>query len=695
MTDRKLKRREFLRLSSIVTVGAVAAACAPAPTAAPVEEAKPPATEAPQQAVPTATTAKVEEPVVETVEAPATSREPPLLASRVQSGQLPPLDERLPEQPLVVNVEKIGTYGGEIRMIHFDTTWFVSNYGMNAERMLHYSAEDTSTIVPNIFESWEVSPDGKTFTIKLRKGMKWSDGELLTTEDVRFWWEDWVNNDEISWGTEWQWTFGGEQAKLAFIDDLTFSITFAKPFGNFPAHLTRWHQTDIIVCSHYLKKFHKKYVDQAELDKMVSEMGLESWANLFWAKNEWGAGIWVGPENILEYPTISPWIIVDVPKEGLYVWERNPYYWKVDPEGNQLPYVDNMRYDYIQNTENAKLKLIQGEIDYLGPHDVTGAQYAFYKENEKTGNYITADYISCMTDRYALNPQFVLPEDPVLEKIVNDGRFVKALNVAIDREEINEALFFGMAKMGQLAPMPTSKYYKEKYGTAWAQYDPDLARQLLDEMGLKPGPDGIRLRPDGERLTYMIEHAGIRVGVEVHRFTEMVTSYWREVGIDAYTKEINENLWYERMELGQVHCGVWHQDRCTDMLLPIDMTFWIPVGELKGGPSSFWVNWYTSDTKEGDNLREPPDFIKQLFEYHEVVQSTLDENERVASAQKIFDYLAENPMAVGFILECPAPLLFNKNLRNLPPAKSVVGWDTYGISTYHPEGFYYEGGVRA
>jgi peptide/nickel transport system substrate-binding protein len=696
MVDRKLKRRDFLKLTSVAAAGAVAAACAPQAAQPQTEPTKPPA----PAAAATSTPVRAEEKAVETVVAPEVSKEPPSLEALVQSGQLPPVDERLPADPLVVSGREngVGTYGGEIRMIHFDPVWMVSNYGMNAERMLHYSDADLKTIVPNIFESWEVTPDGRTYTIRMRRGMKWSDGSPVTTEDMRFWWEDILNEPELSGGVGWQWRFGGEKAVFDFMDDFTFRITFAKSFGNFAAHLTRFQQGDMMVCSSYLKQFHAKYADAAELERMYKANSQENWGQLFWSKNGWGTGIWQGPDNVLEFPTLSPWIVTGRPQEGLYLWDRNPYYWKVDVEGNQLPYVDKMRFDYVTNTEAVKIKIVQGELDYVGPHDVTVAQYPFYKENEGKSNYVVGDYLSCMTDRYTLFPQHNLTEDPVLEALVQDPehRFVKALSVAIDRDEINESLFYGQAKPGQIAPMPVSKYYKPEYAQAWAQYDPELANQLLDELGLdRRDSNGIRLRPDGQPLKYNIEHAGERVGVETHKWTEMIVNFWRDIGIDATTKQIQSALYDERLVNGQIHCGAWHQDRCTDMLLHIEMRWFIPIQPYQGGAGQLWGRWYQAADKNAEGLVEPPDSIKALYEKHDKIAEVVDENQRVALAQEIFDWLAENPLAIGFVSESPAPLLFNKNLRNLPRPKVPVGWDSYGINTYHPEAFYYEGGVRA
>ena len=695
---RKLSRRRFLGMSAAATAGAIAAGCGGKEK---IVETVVQTVVQKETVVQTVTEKEtvVQEQIVEvTVEPSAT--EPPFLADRVAAGELPPLKERLPVTPAVVGGrDAIGVYGGEIRMIHLDPVWMTENYDLNAERMLHYSDIDLRTIVPNILESWEVTPDGKTYTLHLREGMKWSDGEPLTTEDIRFWWEDVQLNTELNASPAWQFRFGGPNMQVEIVDDVTVKFTYATTFGNFPAHLTRWEvPNQIMVPAHYFKQFHATYTDQAELDAMATELGLEGWAAVFNNRWGWGMGHWQGPDHVAAggYPVIAPWWIVSRPAEGLFLWERNPYYWKVDLAGNQLPYIDTMRFDYVTDAEGVTLKIVQGELDLVGQHSVTMAQYPLYKENEAKSNFKVGDYLSCMSDRYALFPQHYLVDDPVLTEIINHPNFVKALSVAIDRGEINESLFFGTARMGQISPMPSSKYYKEKYGSAWAQYDPDLANQLLDEMGLdERDSGGFRLRPDGQRLTFNIEHAGERVGPVTDKLTEMIVTQWLDIGIEATTKQVQESLYTEDMLAYRVHCGVWHADRCTDMLLHIQPQWFIPTGDGNQGTAcAAWVAWYNAADRTDPELIQPPDEVKKLYDLFDQMTSVVDEDERVALGQQIFDYLADNPLEIGLVLECPAPLLFNKNMRNLPRPKVPIGWDTYGLSTYHPEAFFYEGGVR-
>lgn len=308
MEKREIKRRDFLKVSATAVLGVVASACGVTTTPTPqiIKEIQTVEVEVEKEKIVEATKiVEVEKEVQVTIEVPKGKEEPPFFQAKVTAGELPPIDERLPENPVVVGGrDAIGVYGGEIRMMHFDTVWMTSNYDLNAERLLHYSDIDLRTIVGNIFEGWEVTPDGKEYVFSMRKGMKWSDGEPVTSEDVRFFVEDFWFNTELNGSAPWQFRFGGDNMKLEVIDEYTFKITFAGPYGNFPAQVTRMEPNNwasLITPSHYMKQFLPKYTDQAELDKKAVELGLESWSALAWARlSQWGCGVWRGDDWILE-----------------------------------------------------------------------------------------------------------------------------------------------------------------------------------------------------------------------------------------------------------------------------------------------------------------------------------------------------------------------------------------------------------
>lgn len=666
MKQYKLSRRTFLRASAVAAAGPLLVACG--------QQAVPAPAEAP---------AAAEQPAAPVVTGDGRYGEAPMLAERVQAGQLPPVDERLPVNPAIVTGrDAIGEYGGNVRQIHLAPESFVSQYGWWAERMLVYSDRDLSTLEPNILESWEPNDDATVFTLTLRQGMKWSDGEPVTTEDVRFWYEDFLMNEDLSPSLNIRWRHGGERMQLEVIDDTTFRVIFAAPFGDFPHRLTRDHAPTWLMPSHYLKQFHINYRPQEELEALIQEAGFEQWHQLFNSRNV--ARVWSSAGE-LALPVIFPWLIKEIPSPGTVLLERNPYYWKVDEAGNQLPYLDTIRVDLVNNHENATLKIIQGELDYVGPHDVSIARYPLYKENEAAQSYVVGDYVSCMTDRYILLPNHTHP-DLALREVINHPNFVRALSVAMNRDEINESLYFGLATMGQANVVPGGKYYQEEVSQAWAQYDPDLANQLLDEMGLdQRDAEGYRLRPDGERVRIRIEHAGPRVGVATAEFAELVSAFWQEVGIDASSEELQEQLWTARLNANEMDCWIWHNDRCTDLLFPIDPSFFMPIQSWHGH-APLWSQWYETEGRQGE---EPPDNIQERYRIYDQMRSTPSEDERVELGKQLLRIHADQPLVIGTVTACPAPLIFNERMRNLPRPGVPVGWDTYGISTYHPEAFFY------
>jgi peptide/nickel transport system substrate-binding protein len=676
MSEKKISRREFIKLSAVGLASAAMVA-----TSAPTKSAS---SQAPQIRE---VSGKADGEVY------SLYHEAPELRGKVTQGALPSVELRLPEHPLVVSgVKEIGTYGGMIRMIHKDPVWFISNYDLNSDRILQYSDQDLRTIEANIFESWQVSSDAREWTFHMRSGMKWSDGSPLTSEDIRFWWEDVMNNLELAPWVPKEFRIGGSRMVVTIIDAYTLKFIFAASFGNFTTHLTRYQPfTSVLLPSAYMKQFHVDYADPAKLSQLITQYGFTTWVELFNYMNQWGEGTWVAQANPTQIPVLSAWHIVSNQQTGVFLWERNPYYWKIDLVGNQLPYISGLRFDLVSNDTEVKSRLSQGQIDLLGQHDVSMADYPYYQAHTAQGNYIIGDYLSCMVDRYVLFPQHYIAGDSVLTDIVNHPNFVKALSVAINREAINQVLFYNLANMGQMSVMPNSKYYKAAYGTAWAQYDKPLANQLLDAMGLdKRDSENYRLRSDGQRLTFTIEHAGERIGPSAAAFADAVASYWRAVDIDSMAVSEDESIYGQHMSNYQVHCAIWPADRCTDMLWHIDPCWFIPTNNGQQGTAcSAWANWYTAEDRSDPNLIVPPLAIQTLYGYFDQMTTTQSETERVQYGQQILDYLAANPLEIGVVLDCPAPLLFNKFMRNLPPAKAPIGWDTYGLSTYHPETFFF------
>jgi peptide/nickel transport system substrate-binding protein len=612
--------------------------------------------------------------------------EAPMLAELVKAGKLPPVDQRLPKNPAVLEpVEKVGKYGGTVRMIRNAPESFISNYDWLVERGLRISHKDRKTIEPNVIESWKISRDGTEFTLKIREGLRWSDGAPVTTEDVRFWYEDVLCNTELTPVFPRQiWSHGGKPVKCEIVDKYTFKLKFAKPFGTFPLWLTRLEMgTNIIVPSHALKKYHIKYAKKEDLERLMKEYKYDQWFQLF-SRFYDDAGIWDATAEA-RWPTLSPWVIAERPSPGVVVLERNPYYWKVDTEGNQLPYIDKIRTELVNQVETMNMKVISGELDWLGQHDTSIAYYPIYKKHEKDGDYRVLLWEGTMTDKYFLLPNHTHP-DPVMRKLICNPLFKRALSLAINRDEINQVLYFGLAKPSAATVVPWSSYYEEKFSKAYAEYNPQEANKLLDSLGLnKRDKDGYRLRPDGKRLSIVITHSGTRVGTATDKFVDMIAGYWRDIGIDAKPNQVDEQLRIARYQANELDMFVWHLDRTTDMLFPIDPIWFIPM--LDGWSyGRLWEQWYNTQGKRGER---PPEDVLKLYDIYEKMQETTSEKERIRLGRMILDAVARNLYVIGVVTDVPVPLVVSNRLRNVPE-KGVIGWDTFGISLYHPEQFFIE-----
>ncbi|NLA52481.1 MAG: ABC transporter substrate-binding protein, partial [Alcaligenaceae bacterium] len=452
---------------------------------------------------------------------PTEFSEAPMLAEKVKAGELPAVEERLPKQPKVTNEMppelleyEIGRYGGVLRTVTHSVNWDADVFVICNEPLINTPGILGEEFTPNVLRDYEVSQDQKEFTFYLREGLKWSDGHPVTTEDIRFTYEDVLLNEELTPVFPNYLKSGnkadGTPMKLDIIDDYTFKISFDEPYGGFLVELAiqGWRgYTDLLKPKHYLQQFHPKYTPEEELKKLIEEHEYETWVQLFGFKDitNWE----LTREEAIGFPVLYPWMLVSV-QEGVYTFERNPYYFKVDPAGNQLPYIDKIVSTQVQDAEMAVMKQIAGEVDFAR-ETMAMTKIPLYKENEKNGytTYMAKMHVT-PTDIF-LNLTY---EDPVWRQVVRDVRFRQALNYAIDKEEIIDSIYYGFAEASQMIP---------------SEYDPDKANQLLDEMGLdKRDAQGFRLGPDGKRFTINFEIQN--VAPDIVPFTELIVEFWLNVG---------------------------------------------------------------------------------------------------------------------------------------------------------------------
>lgn len=580
--------------------------------------------------------------------------ESPMLTDKVEAGELPPVEDRLPQDVLVLEgLEGIGQYGGMWRTGYVSAAqWTQPVSGIFGPPALARSAPD-GQIIPNLAKSWELSEDAMEYTLYLREGVKWSDGEPFTADDFIFWYEAEFGNEYIMPSPPARWAPGGEPMQMEKIDDYTVHFTFAAPHPIFPNFIKR-HGHYINQPKHFMSQFHPDFADSDELDALLDEYGLDQWWQLYDLKSE--QIYWRSTNQQPDQPVLQPYVVVER-TDDLVFFERNPYYYKVDAEGNQLPYIDELRAEAVSDSELKELKAIAGDWDY---HDGQASSLPMYIENEEAGDFKTYVWQDSQMAVDSPHPNMT-HQDPVLREIFQDARFRQALSLAIDRDEINELVYFNQAEPRQGTVIPPSPLFKQEYKEAYADYDVDRANAKLDDMGLERGPDGIRLRPDGEPLRFVLDCRA--TFIDRMATSELLVDYWQELGLDVRLEGIGAEYQYEMIAANEHDVTMWGSRMVGEQMERMIHPF-IPSGgggNPRTGP--LWGQWYESGGTEGE---EPPEWFGYLYDLWDVVQTTTDDEERYDALAQIVEAQAENIWFIGTVGLSPVPMVFNADLRNIP-----------------------------
>jgi peptide/nickel transport system substrate-binding protein len=408
--------------------------------------------------------------------------EAPMLAEMVARGELPPVEERLPENPLVIEpFEEIGTYGGVIRR-GFTGPGDHNNYTRWVYDSLLRFSVDGSEIVPHVLESWEPSEDFRTWTLRLRRGMKWSDGHPFTAEALTFYYDAVLKNPDLTPSVPvWIANHDGTLATMRAVDDYTVEVEFDFPYTLFPLELTFRDGGDHTIAAHlpahYLKQFHPDYGDPAEIERMVREAGLNDWTQLFMQK----AIIQDNPDR----PSTAAWVpYQSTISDQIYTLRRNPYFFAVDPAGNQLPYVDEVQFRFFADVEALNFAAVAGELDMQDRH-MQLTNYPVLVENAERSGYRVITWPTFGGNDAALwvNQQYTA--DPELGEVLANQDFRIALSIGIDREEIRESAFLGLGELRQPVAAPWHPYYPgDEYAFKHTEFDPARANEILDSLGL-------------------------------------------------------------------------------------------------------------------------------------------------------------------------------------------------------------------
>ena len=428
---------------------------------------------------------------------------------------------------------------------------------------------------------------------------------------------------------------------------------------------------------HYLEQYHADFQDADKLADMTKEAGFDEWHQLLNNRNRVCSVISCG-----EQPTMQPYVRIASNPQS-HTLERNPYYWKVDPDGNQLPYIDGVTIHVVQDREVLVLKAIQGEFDLFGQNSAL-ADFPVYQENKEKAGYEVYNWL--VTDANQMGIQFNLTiDDPVKREIFRDKRFRIAFSHSIDRDEVNEATQFGLATPMQATVHRMTPWFKEEYANAHIEYDPDRSNRLLDEMGLdKRDAQGFRLMPDGRRLSVTWEYPP-----DTHTWAppvvELVVDYASDIGLEVLVKADDRALYAERVRQNLVEMNEWNVVGFTTTML-IDPRVWVPWRDMDEAVwYTQWLYWYLSDGERGE---EPIAEVKQIREWWEQYTTTVDIAERDRLIDNVLRAHAENAYVIGVIGDVMKPVLVNRNLFNVP-TEGAHGYDAIRFQPNHPEQFFF------
>ena len=596
-----------------------------------------------------------------------------MLLLEVREGKLPPVEKRLPQSPLVVKAEALGKYGGTLNTLvgRSRDTRMLAVYGY--ARLVGYDRQ--LNIVPDILESYEVK-DGRVFTFKLRKGHRWSDGHPFTAEDFRYYWDDVANNRELSpSGPPRDLMVDGELAKFEVLNDVTLRYSWSKPNPHFLPRMAGASPLFIYRPAHYLRRFHKKYSEKV---RQAEAQGRNA--------RRWSA-VHNRMDNMYEsdnprLPTLQPWVNTTRAPADRFVAVRNAYFHRVDEAGLQLPYIDRVVLA-VADSKLIPAKTGAGEAD-LQARDVSFNNYTFLKQGEKINGYRTFLWQPGKGAHFALFPNLNV-NDPVWRAVLRDVRFRRALSLAIDRSLVNQVLYFGLALEMNNTVLPQSPLFREHYRSAWARYDRRNAARLLDEMGLKRGPDGTRRLPDGRPLEIIVETAG--ESTEQTDVLELIRETWREVGIKLFSKPSQREAFRNRVFSGETVMSVWsglENGLATPDTGPEELA---PTAQVQLQWPKFG-QYYETGGKSGERVDIPE--VNQLAELHRAWGASSTGVERTRIWQAMLDLHVEQQFTIGVIAGVPQPVVARDTLMNVPE-KGVYNWDPgafFGI--YRPDSFFFK-----
>ena len=603
---------------------------------------------------------------------------------------LPPLAERLPEEPLVVApYDSVGKYGGTLDALSNATEAGTSDFLSTRHVNLVRYSDDLSTIVPNIAKDWSWNDDFTELTFFLRKGHKWSDGQPFTSADVKFWYDNLALDSNVIEKPKDYVLVGGERMQIETPDETTVVFKLPAPKPGLLAHFAT-HYGQGFQPKHFLGQFHPEI--NADADSHAQSMGFENGYAAI--KAYYGNSDWTDtptpmlnspdlldklPANTM--PTLESHIVIRDTTEGRH-FVANPYFHMVDTQGNQLPYINEQDEIYANDQQVRLLKLVNGEADYK-TQSLQLSDAPLLLENQDKGGYTIHLKPKIAMHAFSFN---VTSEDLEKRKVFGDLRFRKAMSIAINRDELNQVAYFGEGTVQQyIGFSPAPDFVDPKWKTFATEFDADGAKALLDEVGVvdKDG-DGFRDLPNGQPLVLNLQFATQGIAGQV---VELVGQYWSNVGIKTTVKEVTPDEYRSAQSSNQLDVGLWEKGQPLGIILG-NNELWVPPFEnyFAHRTGMLWAEWVDSNGEKGV---EPPDYVKQLIADINAFQSTpVGTSESDTLGARMVENMVSNLLFIGTALT-PDPIYHRNALKNFVEFKTA-SYEYYRTYPYRAHQWYFD-----
>jgi peptide/nickel transport system substrate-binding protein len=607
--------------------------------------------------------------------------ETPVLLESVQNGELKPVDARIPEQPRVVTFEgelEAGRHGGQLRVLmgkQKDIRQLVI-YGY--ARLVGYTTD--LELQPDILESVEVV-ENRIFTLHLRKGHRWSDGQPFTSEDFRYYWEDVANNAELSRGLAPELVIDDEAPIVEFPDLHTVRYSWSQPNPYFLPALAGARPLYIYKPAHYLRQFHKHYQSEARLAELMKQYKARTWTRMhvnldrpYKATNP-------------DLPTLQPWINTTYPPSERFIFKRNPFYHRIDSNGRQLPYIDSIAVN-IASSKLVPAKTGADESD-LQARYLRMDNYTFLRQAAMRNNFNVRLWKTSRGAHIALFPN-LNTNDETLRNLMREKRFRRALSLAIHRHEINQVVYFGLVLESNNTVLPQSPLFKPSYQKAWTEFDLTQANQLLDELGLTERDSrGVRLMADGRPLEILIQTAG--ESTEQTDVLELISDSWLRAGIKLYSVPSTREVFRNRIFSGEAVMSIWSglaNALPTPDTSPADLA---PTTQYQYQWPK-WGQYYESRGKSGEKPENSE--VKELSKLNGQWQHSTSIVEREKIWHRMLEIHSEQMFTIGVISGIRHPVVVNNFLHNVPVEGFYDIRPTAYFGVYKPDTFWFDGERR-